>query len=664
MLTWRTPKMNSKMIVSSMRAFARPIAATRVLALGGVVTLAITAAAHAESRVALVVGNGAYKAVPGLPNPPNDAQDVSQALTSLGFQVTLLVDADRAKFQKEVEAFGQKAKAADVSMFYYGGHGLQVASRNYLLPVDAELHKVEDIDKETIHLDSVLDAQTGGSGIHLVFLDACRNDPTRYSKTPLRSTGLARTGNAPGFLIAYATQPDNVALDGAGRNSPFASALLDHLATPGLDISSMMIEVRKDVIAATGSAQVPWDNSSLTRQFYFIGDSEKMSPETLLWQIAAQQRDKNLLAIYLERFPKGPHAEDVRALLPSFGESLKPPDKTGASGEDDLWKLALSSRQNDVAQLYLARYPSGAHAQEAGALLSSLKSAETAAADPAGTCERLATHPSDATASAPGVDFAALAARAPQAVEACGEAVRRRPDNPHFLALLARATFAAGRQTEAVALYRKAADAGDSRAMVSLATLMENGDHAPRDLSAAYALYEKAAARDNPDASINLGVALFNGVGVRKDVPRALELFRHASQLGSARATFNLAKLVSDGVGGAKPSESLDLFKKAADLGYPGAYRAAALLMDVGHVTPHDSEGAADQILECVRADFGECLSELTGKTQIWGADTVRAMQTRLKGAGYYAGPADGKSGPQLEPALRQWRQQGPPKKA
>jgi hypothetical protein len=364
-----------------MRIFIPPIVAIRTLTLLALVMLVDASAARAESRVALVIGNGAYKTVPALPNPPNDAKDVSQALTSLGFQVTLLVDASRAEFQKQVDEFGRKAKAADVSMFYYGGHGLQVASRNYLLPVDADLKKVEDIETQSIHLDSVLDAQTGGVGIHLVFLDACRNDPTRNSRTPLRSTGLARTGNAPGFLIAYATQPDNVALDGAGRNSPFASALLNHLATPGLDISSMMIEVRKDVIAETGSAQVPWDNSSLTRQFYFIGsDRERMSPESLLWQLAAQQRDRTLLAFYLERFPKGPHAEDVRALLPSFGESLSGSVDHGASVEDDLWKLALSSRQDDVTRLYLQRFPSGLHAKEAAALLSSLKSAELAAA--------------------------------------------------------------------------------------------------------------------------------------------------------------------------------------------------------------------------------------------------------------------------------------------
>jgi TPR repeat protein len=378
--------------------------------------------------------------------------------------------------------------------------------------------------------------------------------------------------------------------------------------------------------------------------------------------LAGQQQDKKLLAIYLDRFPKGPHADDVRALLPSAGASVKP-EKSNATLEDDLWKLALSSRERALATLYLVRYPSGAHSQDATALLASLESAEFAAADPAAVCERLATHPSDATASAAGVDFPTLAAHAAQAVETCGEAVRARPDNPHFLALLARATFASGHQTEAVELYRKAADAGDARAMVSLATLTENGDHVPRNLRAAYELYEKAVARDNADAAINLGVALFNGIGVQKNVPRALALFRKASEWGSARATFNLAKLISDGIGGEKRSDSLDLFKKAADLGYPGGYRAAALLLDVGQVVPRDSDAAAIQILECVRADSGECLAELTAKTQVWTADTVRALQGRLKQDGYYTGAIDGKSGPELAPALRQWRLFGPTKK-
>jgi uncharacterized caspase-like protein len=648
--------------------FVRPLQTWRWMRLvitGTALFLGMCVSAGAESRVALIIGNGAYRSVPSLPNPPNDAKDVAEVLHSLGFKVWLLIDADRTRFLNEVHEFGKIAGAADVSLFYFGGHGLQAGGHNYLLPVDAELRSVDDIEKQTVALDEIMAAQAGGTGSHLVFLDACRNDPTRYSKTPFHSTGLARISIPPGFLIAYATQPDQVARDGVGRNSPFAHALLDHLATPGLDISSMMIEVRKDVIAATGGEQLPLEEFLLTRQFYFAGDaSTSSSPEALLWQLAGQQRDRNLLAIYLDRFPKGPHADDVRALLPSLGEVATQPTRKDTSIEDDLWRLALASRERALAELYLSRYPSGAHAPEAGDLLASLDSGQLVATDPGIVCERLATHPSDATASAPGVEFADLAMHGSQAVEACGEAARAHPDNAHYVALLARATFASGRQADGVALYRKAAEAGDTRAMVSLATLMENGDHVAKDLKAAYALYQKAVEHDNADAAINLGFAVANGIAVQKDVPRALALFRKASDLGSARATFDLAKLVSDGIGGGKPSEALDLFKQAANMGFPDAYRAAAILLDAGRIVPRNPEAAADEMLQCVRADWGECLSELTGRSQIWSPDAVRTIQTKLKAAGYYSGPIDGRSGPLLLPGLQQWRLRGASKKA
>lgn len=626
--------------------------------------VSLGAPAYAESRVALVIGNGGYKSVPELANPPNDAKDVADALKSLGFKVTLGVDADQAHMQNLIGAFAKDASTASVSLFYYGGHGLQVSAHNYLIPVDAQLRTVEDIEKRTIHFDEVLDAQAKGSGIHLVFLDACRNNPIKNASVQLQSAGLARVGNAAGFLIAFATQPDNVAFDGAGRNSPFAQSLLGHIATPGVDVSSMMIAVRRDVIASTGGAQVPWENSSLTRQFYFAGDSSSdASPETLLWQLAGGQRDPNLLAIYLDRYPKGSHAEDVRALMAQAGSARPPAPRANAAVEDDLWRLALSARERALAELYLARYPNGAHSQDAAALLTSLKSAEISAKDPAVVCERLATVPADATASAPGVDLAALTAHADEAIEACQQAVKARPEIAHFGALLARATFAAGRFDEAIALYRKAANAGDARAMVSLGLLLEAGDHLPKDIKAAYALYEKAAARGNADGAINLGFALAEGKLIEKNTRRAFALFQEASQSGSARATYDLATLISDGIGG-KPAEALDLFKRAGSQGEPRGYRAAAVLLDEGRSVPKDPVQAADEMLRCVGADSGDCLAELTGKTQTWTPDTVKAIQSKLKAAGYYSGPIDGKSGPALGPALKQWRLLGPPQKA
>ena len=280
--------------------------------------------------------------------------------------------------ERAIGAFALRAATADASLFYYGGHGLQVASRNYLVPVDAELRGVDDVDRRTVPLDDVFDALAKAKGLHLVFLDACRNNPLKDLNAALRAPGLARVGDAAGFLVAFATQPDNVAYDGAGRNSPFARALLAHVATPGVDVSSMMIAVRRDVIAATGGAQIPWENSSLTQQFYFGGETAgDGSPEALLWRLAGGERDPALLQIYLERYPDGAHAGDVRTLLAAIGPSAKPaPASARGDLEALLWRLALSGRERRLVELYLARYPAGAHAREAQALLASLRAAQ------------------------------------------------------------------------------------------------------------------------------------------------------------------------------------------------------------------------------------------------------------------------------------------------
>ena len=652
------PAAGARVGVSTRRRRARRAVAALIM------TLAAVAAspAAAENRVALVIGNGGYQAAPVLANPPNDAKDVGEALKSLGFKVTLGTDFDQAKMKRAIEDFSKTAAAADVSLFYYGGHGLQIAAHNYLIPVDAQLHSLGDIDKRTIHFDDLLDALAKGAGVHLVFLDACRNNPLKDANIALPSAGLARVGNAAGFLIAFATQPDNVAFDGAGRNSPFAQALLGRLATAGVDISNMMIEVRRDVIASTGGAQIPWENSSLTRQFYFAGEAaSEDTPETQLWRLAGGQRDPSLLSVYLERYPDGSHAADVRKLLANLGAGAPTPTMKG-DFEETLWLLARGARQRKLVELYLARFPGGAHAPEAKELVASLREGESDDTDPGVVCARLATHPRDATADMPGVDGPELADHAREAIGVCGEAAAQHPEIAHYVALLARANAAAGRYDEAYALFRKAADAGDTRAMVSLGLMLEDGDHAPKDVAAAYALYQKAAMRGSADGAINLALALIDGKGIEKDVARAYALLQQASQMGSAIATYDLAKIALAGRFG-KPADALDLFKKSA-IGLPEGYRAAAILLDAGHGVPRDADAAADLMLRCVAADSGECLGELSVKGQAWTAETIKAIETRLRTAGYYAGPIDGKTGPALAPGLTQWRLLGSPPKS
>ena len=426
----------------------------------------------------------------------------------------------------------------------------------------------------------------------------------------------------------------------------------------------MMIAVRNDVFAATGGQQVPADESLLTRQFYFAGNAPaEETPETQLWRLAGGERDPNLLAAYLDRYPEGPHAADVRSLLAESAKTARALSPAQGAVEDLLWSLARSGRQARLAELYLARYPDGAHVDDAKALLASLRAAQQTSSSPELTCERLATHPHDATASVNGVEMVDLQRNARAAIEVCGEAAALHPEVAHYTALLARATVAAGLYDQAYALYRKAAGADDARAMVSLGLMLETGDHAPKDLKAAYALYAKAAERGSADGALDLAVALTKGKGIGIDIPRAVALLRKASDSGSPRATYDLAALVSNGVDG-KPADALDLFRRAGAGGYPEGYRAAAVLLDEGRGVPRNPDAAAEELLLAVDADAGEAVGELTARTQTWSVETVKAVQTRLKSARYYSGPIDGRSGSGLAPALRQWRLLGPPQKS
>ena len=234
--------------------------------------------AAAEKRVALVIGNSNYSQVGTLPNPVNDANDISAALKRGGFEVILGVDVDKREFDTKVRNFADLLENADAAIFFYAGHGLQVSGRNYLLPVDARVQSERDLDFDAVNLDFVLKQMELGRAdkTNIVFLDACRDNP--FARNLARSMGtrsasigkgLAQVDTGVGTFIAYATQPGNVALDGTGRNSPFTAALAKHVVEPDRNLTSVMIEVRKEVLAATGGKQVPWDHSALTGEFYF-----------------------------------------------------------------------------------------------------------------------------------------------------------------------------------------------------------------------------------------------------------------------------------------------------------------------------------------------------------------------------------------------------------
>jgi tetratricopeptide (TPR) repeat protein len=233
-------------------------------------------------RVALVIGNGAYAGVRALPNPPNDARSVAKSLRDIGFAVSEGVDLDRAAMQKATHDFLRDAAGAQVALVYYAGHGVQIDGRNYLVPVDLRLLPGADMTAGMIDMDTILAGLDDQVRTNILIFDACRNNPLGpqvASAAPNRAieadTGLAAppaSGSGAtlgaGTLIAFATAPGQVALDGEGANSPFSAALSRHIGTSGLEVQQMLTRVRAEVVAKTSGKQVPWSNSSLLGEVY------------------------------------------------------------------------------------------------------------------------------------------------------------------------------------------------------------------------------------------------------------------------------------------------------------------------------------------------------------------------------------------------------------
>ena len=215
-----------------------------------------------QARVALVIGNASY-AESKLNNPANDAADMAAMLRDLGFEVVQKVDLQHQPMEEAIRDFGQRLRRAEVGLFYYAGHAVQVDGRNYLIPVGADIRAEKDVKFKSVDLGFLLaELADAGNPLNLVILDACRDNPFRSFRS--LSRGLANTEAPTGTLIAFATAPGSVAADGAGRNGTFTRHLLEALQEPGLTLSQVLIRTRVGVLRETNRLQTPWENSSLT----------------------------------------------------------------------------------------------------------------------------------------------------------------------------------------------------------------------------------------------------------------------------------------------------------------------------------------------------------------------------------------------------------------
>jgi hypothetical protein len=320
--------------------------------------------ALAEKKVALVIGNSEYTHAKPLPNPTRDAAAMTQMLKGAGFTVISGSDLSRQGMADKIREFAARAEDADTVLYFYAGHGIQLDGQNYLIPVDADLNNEMDVRLNTLDIDLMLQQTPATARVRLVLLDACRDNPFKeqiarsLSKTRSITLGSGLAEMKPGFgtLIAYATGPGEVALDGATANSPFTTALLKYLPEPGLEIGQAMTRVRAAVYEATQNRQLPWENKNLTRDYYLVPSVaisepdavssievkpavliEEQKPEKswtednaeiVLWQAVKDSSDPAELQAYLDKYgDTGIFANAARKRIASLAakEAAEPP---------------------------------------------------------------------------------------------------------------------------------------------------------------------------------------------------------------------------------------------------------------------------------------------------------------------------------------------------
>ena len=351
------------------------------LAAAGLALWALTAAAGAAGRVALVIGNAAYKHVPALPNPPKDAADVGAALARLGFAVTSLDDAGYQDLRLGLLEFEEAAARSEIAVVFYAGHGIEMGGENYLVPVDAKLEKDRAVKHEAMGLHQVIASVEGASTLGMVILDACRDNPFAVRSSGMKRSvrrGLARVKDAdlPGTtIVAYAAKEGTTADDGKrGENSPYTKALLKYLEEPGLELSMVFRLVHAEVKRETNGGQQPVRYGELPPEDVYLASaavpplppkdtgtataggtpSSAAGDAARAYEAAERAGTVTAYRIVVGDFPNSTYAKLARAQIAKLEEKPKPIVVVGGDPEDDVAPVVPAPSPGEAARAYEA----------------------------------------------------------------------------------------------------------------------------------------------------------------------------------------------------------------------------------------------------------------------------------------------------------------------
>lgn len=555
--------------------------ALRVAAAVLVAVVAMPAACEAaERRIAFVVGNSDYQSVPKLPNPDHDAEAVAKALRRSGFEVVTALNLSRVDFDKALEKYIRSLNGADISMFYYSGHGIQVNGDNHIIPVDAELKSAADLEVETVSVKTIMSYMQSDSKVQLVYLDSCRNNPfpsQQFLVGPDKQVAVAGVGLAPqsgtlGAVVAFSTQPGAIAVDGTGDTSPFTDAMLKHSFKIGVDVQSALTKVTDDVWQATNHRQKPWANITLTQAVYLAKPAIRIvaaqpadAGKTVTVQVGAapQQGDKaeqvasdtsTQIAALLEETFNEPHRVPIGvgqvAMLGDF-----PIIRAATGAQLEISKVPPSGvlyldgkplAEGDVLDQNSVRNVTFEPAIGSERKVMDVEFKVSQAGNSGATVVDGKIEPfvmaCDAEAGEP-LDLQGVAAGklpneidAEKAIAACNDAIAKYPGIARYKYQLGRAKLAAKDVAGALEQFNAAAEAGHTRAFYELGYLAQRGLGRKQDLAEANRLFKVGSDLGDPYAMLSYGRNLVRGRGVGKDVSEGIRLLNKSVELGHTYA--------------------------------------------------------------------------------------------------------------------------------
>jgi uncharacterized protein len=540
-----------------------------------------TSIAQDAPRLALIIGNSAYKIAKPLSNPANDADLMAATLEKIGFQVTKITNADYVTMNKVVVQYANSLPKNAISLVYYAGHGVQVEGQNYLLPIDIDPTSKSDLPFLSLSVDKLLGIfKDRDAAANIFILDACRNNP--FEDDAVRSVAGGDTrGLAPivsgfrGSLIAYSTGPGKVAQDGDGKNSPYSLALSKALERPGLSIESVFKLARAQVIGATDFKQVPWENSSLTQDIYLSAHPEETADlTTQVTQcdtMAGHPSDPERVYVGIDYtlLRPGPAIAACRADLENDPQNPRlMTELARALAKNGDLAEALELDQKAVEMGYLGGYHNLGNHYRRGEIVKKdlLKALE------------LFTY----------------------------SAQRGHPEDAYNVGVLYREGEGGVEQSFAKAKdwFERSAAQNYPSAFDKLGLMSAKGEGQPADPSKAFEYFARGAELGDASAIVNLGTAYRKGEGIAVDYAKALSLFQRAAKLRRTSAYTNLAEMYRKGQGvDSDPVEALFWYQLAASQGNSSGQEQAAKIIKT--LDPKSVASVDKRVQDWINGDFG-----------------------------------------------------------